>query len=194
LPHLFYAMKYLYILLLSFIGYSAHAELLDAYIVLPNNDTVKCKLKVTNSLILSTNFFDKLTIVTEDGSEKIYHARDKELLAYGFIEKGRQYHYLYVDVKPKIESGFYQRIVNGKYRLYSHLVGSYGYGTFGSSSYQYVLFNPAGEFVKFEVTPLRPWKKQLRELLKDDENALQKIGDIKNPAGIPKFVLEINLM
>jgi hypothetical protein len=186
-------MKYLYILLFSFISISARAaEMLDAYIVLPNNDTVKCKLKITNSLVLATNFFNKLTVVMDDGTEEVYHARDKKLLAYGYIVKGRQYHYLYVDVKPKIESGFYLRMVNGKYRLYSHLVGSIGYAGFGSASYQYVLFNPAGEFVKFEVTPLRPWKKQLRELLKDDSNALEKIGDIKNSAGIPKFVLDIN--
>lgn len=166
-------------------------EFIEGYIVFPNNDTVKCKFKI-GGFISATNFFNKLTVVTSEGEEKVYFAKDKELLAYGVVEKGRRYDYLFVETKVKSEKGFYQRIVDGrKYKLYSHLISSSSYPGINSSSLQYVLFNTKGEFEKFETCLACPWKKQLRSLLKDDTKALE-ILETASRLNIPKFVIEIN--
>ncbi|GEO10710.1 hypothetical protein [Segetibacter aerophilus] len=167
------------------------ADPIPGYIVLVNNDTVKCKFK-TGGFILASNFFNKLTVINDQGEEQVYHASDKKLVAFGLTQNGRKYDYLYMDVKPKTDNGFYLRIVKGgKYQLYSHQVASSS-GMFSSLSPIYVLYNPSGEFVKFEPCVLCPWKKHLRELLKDDQKALDEINNIPFPPNIPKFVVEIN--
>ncbi len=116
----------------------------------------------------------------------LYLSRNKKIIAFGFIENARSYHYLFVDVGDKLESGFYQLIVNGlKYKLYSRPTTVYG----GNPTY--VLFNQNHDFTKFESCVVCPWKKQLRELLKDDPTALEHIENATR-VDIPKFVLEIN--
>lgn len=179
-----------FILFLSFTATGRAADFLDGYIVLANRDTVKCKFKV-GGLIHSTSF-TRIAIVTEGGEEQVYRARDKEVLGYGFVEKGRRYDFLFVDVKPKSESGFYQRIVDGdKYQLYVHLVSSQGYPGVSTAQPQYVLFNAAGAFEKFETCVLCPWKKQLRELLREDPKALEHLENTSR-LEIPSFVRIIN--
>ena len=171
---------------------SKAADYLPGYIVLENNDTVQCKFKL-GGFILATNFFNKLTVVNEQGEEQVYKAADKKVLAYGFVDGGRRFDYLYVDVKSKTESGFYQRIINGQhYKLYRHFVSAGGYGGISSASPIYVLFNPAGEYVRFDPCVVCPWKKQLRELMKDDPKALDVLENKAKRLDIPGFVFELN--
>jgi hypothetical protein len=54
------------------------------------------------------------------------------------------------------------------------------------------LFNPSGQFVKFETAILSPWKKQLKELFKDDTNALEAAEKLTNNINIPLFVISLN--
>jgi hypothetical protein len=167
------------------------AEFLDGYIVLANNDTIECKFKI-GGFVSATNFFNKLTIVTRQGEEQVYHARDKKVLAYSVLEKGRIYTYRFVETKVKSETGFYQRVVNGgKYKLYLHLVGTYGSPGINVAQPNYVLFSPSGEYEKFDPCILCPWKKQLRQLLRDDQKALEILENASR-LDIPKFVLEID--
>jgi hypothetical protein len=56
----------------------------------------------------------------------------------------------------------------------------------------WILFNPAGQFVKFETAFLSPWKKQLRELLKDDPKALEAVEEVSAKSNIPIFVAGLN--
>lgn len=179
-----------FILITTFCLAAQAADYVNGYIVLANNDTVKCKFKV-GGLVLSRGF-TRLAITTEQGEEQVYHGKDKKVLGYGFVEKGRKYDFIYVDVKPKVESGFYQRIVDGaKYKLYVHVISTSTYPGIASGSPQYVLFNTSGEYKKFETCIACPWKKHLRELLKDDAKALEVL-ETTSRLDIPKFVVEIN--
>ena len=169
---------------------SRAAEYLDGYVVMANSDTVKCKFKVKG--FLNSVSFYRITITTEEGKEQSFRAQDKKILGYGFTEKGKRYDYIYVDLKPKSESGFYQRIINGdKYKLYVHMTSTSTYPGISTAMPQYVLFNPAGQFEKFETCVLCPWKKQLRELLKEDAKALEAL-ETTSRLEIESFVLKIN--
>lgn len=173
----------LFIIVTTFSISAGAAELVDGYIVMANNDTVKCKMK--GGRFLSTPF-NGITIIDEQGQEQSVRAKDKKIIAFGFVEKYRTYHYLYVDAGDKLENGFYQLMINGpRYRLYGRPTTVYG----GNPTY--VLFTPTGEHTTFEPCVLCPWKKQLRELLKDDSKALELVENAPR-VNIPKFVMDIN--
>lgn len=159
------------------------AEPLTGYIVMENNDTIQCKIKGGRFL---TNPFRGITVINEQGEAESLPARDKKIIAFGFVENLRRYDFLFIDVGDKLESGFYQLNVNGpKYKLYYKPTTVYG----GNPTY--VLFNPAHEFAKFEPCVLCPWKKQLRVLLKDDPKALAAVENAPR-VNIPQFVMDIN--
>jgi hypothetical protein len=96
-------------------------------------------------------------------------------------------------MKQRSESGFYQQLVNGpKYRLYTHVLTSSTYPGVTMEHPQYVAFNAAGDVVKFETCLACPWKKQLRNLLKDDTKALELLESGVDRKKIAEFVVEIN--
>ena len=147
-----------------------------------NNDTVICKIKGGRFI----NPFYGITIINEQGEQQAFHKQDKKIIAFGFVENSRLYDYLFIDVGNKLENGFYQRLVNGgRYKLYGRPP------TVAGGNPIYVLFNPSGEFTKFDPCVFCPWKKQLRELLKDDPKALELV-DSASRFNIPKFVMDIN--
>lgn len=173
----------LVIIITSFSIASRAAEPLIGYIVLENNDTIQCKIRSGRFL---NNIFHGITIINEEGKDESLPSKDKKIIAFGFIENLRTYHYLFVDVGDKLENGFYQLIDNGpKYKLYGRPATVYG----GNPTY--VLFNQAGELAKFETCVVCPWKKQLREILKDDVKALEYVENASR-VNIPKFVRDIN--
>jgi hypothetical protein len=159
------------------------SEPLNGYVVMANNDTIYCKIKSGRFI---SNPFNGITIINEQGENESLPSKEKKIIAFGFVEKLRSYHYFFVDVGNKLESGFYQLIVNGpRYKLYSRPTTVYG----GNPTY--VLFNQNKEFTKFEACVLCPWKKQLRELLQDDPKAIEQIENASR-VDIPKFVIQIN--
>lgn len=173
----------LFILLPIFSLAARAAEPLAGYVVMENSDTIKCKIKSGRFL---ANPYYGITIINEQGEEQTFKGKDKKIIAFGFEENLRRYDYLFVDVGDKSENGFYQRLVNGsKYKLYSQPPTIYG----GNPTY--VLYNQKGEFVKFEPCLVCPWRKQLREFLKDDAKAVELVEDAPR-VNIPKFVLDIN--
>ena len=166
-------------------------EVLDGYVIMPNKDTVKCKFNI-KSLRKYSPFYE-IRAVMENGEEQAFRAKDKKILGYGFMDLGISYHFWYIEMKQKSESGFYQQLINGtKYRLYRHMLSSSTYPGVSMNHPQYVLFNAAGDFVKFETCILCPWKKQLREVLKDDTTALELLESNADRNKIPEFVAEIN--
>ena len=171
------------ILITSFAIVASAAEPVPGYIVMANNDTIQCKIKSGRFL---SNPFKGITIINEQGADEFLPSKDRKIIAFGFVENLKPYHYLFVDVGDKLENGFYQLIVNGaKYKLYGRPTTIYG----GNPTY--VLFNQGGDFTKFEPCVVCPWKKQLRELLKDDPKALENI-ETASRVNIPKFVIDIN--
>jgi hypothetical protein len=178
-------MKYLLLVIIitTFSRAAGAADTLRGYVVMANSDTVHCKIKGGRFL---SNPFHGITIINEQGEDESLPSKNKKIIAFGFVENLRSYHYLFVDVGDKLESGFYQLIVNGlKYKLYTRPTTVYG----GNPTY--VLFTPNHEFTKFEPCVVCPWKKQLRALLKDDPKALEQIENASR-VDIPKFVIDIN--
>jgi len=158
-------------------------EPLPGYVVMANNDTIQCKIK--SGRFLSNPFYG-ITIINEQGVDEKLPSKNKKIIAFGFVEKLKSFHYLFVDVGDKLENGFYQLIVDGlKYKLYGRPTTLYG----GNPTY--VLFNQNRDFTKFEPCVVCPWKKQLRELFKDDPKALEHV-EIASRVNIPKFVIDIN--
>lgn len=171
------------IVITAFSTAASAAEPLAGYIVLTNNDTIQCKIKGGRFL---NNPFYGITIINEKGEDESLPSKDKKIVAFGFVENLRSFHYMFVDVGDKLENGFYQLIVNGlKYKLLSRPATVYG----GNPTY--VLFNQNHDFTKFEPCVLCPWKKQLRKLLKDDPKALEQVESASR-VNIPKFVIDIN--
>ena len=159
------------------------AEPLTGYIVLANKDTIQCKIKGGRFL---SNPFHGITVINEQGEAESLPSRDKKIIAFGFVENLKRFDYLFVDVGDKLENGFYQLVVNGpRYKLYGRPSTLYG------GNPLYVLFNPTGEFAKFEPCVVCPWKKQLRVLLKDDPNAIAAVENAPR-VNIPRFVMDIN--
>jgi hypothetical protein len=170
-------------LITTFSAAAGAADLLPGYVVMANHDTVHCKIKGGKFL---SNPFYRVTIVSETGEEETLPSQTKKIIAFGFVEKLRSFHYLFVDVGDKLESGFYQLVVDGlKYQLYGRPATLYG----GNPTY--VLFNPKRDFKKFEPCVLCPWKKQLRELFKDDPAALQHLENASR-VDIPSLVIDLN--
>ena len=159
------------------------AEPLTGYVVMANNDTIICKIKGGRFL----NPFYGITIINEAGQEQSFRAKDKKIIAFGFVEYLRRYHYLFVEAGDKYEHGFYQRVVDGKYKLYGRPA------TVQGDLPTYVLFNSTGQFTKFQACLICPWKKQLRELLKDDTKAVEAVESAK-PSNVPQFVMDLNKM
>ena len=171
------------ILIATFSIAARAAEPLNGYIVMANNDTIQCKIKAGRFL---NNPFRGITVINEQGAAETFPSKDKKIIAFGFVENLRRYDFLFIDVGDKLESGFYQLNVKGpKYKLYYKPTTVYG----GNPTY--VLFNPTGEFAKFEPCVLCPWKKQLRVLLKDDPKALAAVENAPR-VNMPQFVLDIN--
>ena len=160
------------------------AKPLDGYVVMANNDTIQCKIRDGRFL---NNPFGGITIINEEGEELSFRAKDKKIIAFGFIENFKRYHYKFIEAGEKNDQGFYQLLVNGpKYKLYSRV------GLVQGEGITYVLFNPSGEFVKFQPSLLNPWKKQLRDLLKDDPHALKAVEEAKLSTNMSLFVMDLN--
>lgn len=167
-------------LLLSFAARAVDTH--PGYIVLAEGDTVTCTIK--GGRFLQRTFYG-ITVIDEGGKDTFLPSKEKKILGYGFSDGLRTYHYRFVDVGDKLENGFYQLLDNGpKYRLYGRPTTVYG----GNPTY--VLFN--GEaFTKFEPCVVCPWKKGLRELLKDDPEALEAVEKASR-VDIPSFVRGLN--
>ena len=164
---------------------------IDGYVIMANKDTVKCTFSFRSLKKISP--FYEIRVVMENGEEQAFRAKDKTILGYGFRDFGVAYDFWYIEMKQKSESGFYRQLINGpKYRLYSHMLSSSTYAGVSTSHPQYVLFNATGNFVKFENCMVCPWKKQLREVLKEDTKALELLESVAERNKIPEFVATIN--
>ena len=150
-------------ILITFFSIPSHSnEFMDGYIVMANNDTVRCKIRAGDFL--------GVRIINQQGEKEYIGAKDQKIIAFGFIDKGKRYEFQYLDPGKKHEDGFYQRLVKGtKYKLYGRPPQVQG------DLPTYVLFNSLGEFEKFQQCFICPWKMQLRDLLKDDQKAIETI-------------------
>jgi len=53
------------------------------------------------------------------GEEKKYKGKEKEVIGYGFTQAVLAFHYIFFEIKPRVESALYKRLIDGeKYTLY----------------------------------------------------------------------------
>lgn len=174
-------MKHL-LLLIFIVTISAaarSADLYDGYVVMTNNDTVKCKVK--------SGDFSGVTVINEQGEKEVYRIKDEKIIAFGYFKEGRRYDYFFLNLGSNNDKGFYQRTVNGpKYVFYGRPPQVQG------GSFTYVLYKQSGEYLKFDAcSAFCPWKKKLREFLSDDENAGKAI-DMASPSSLSLYVAHLN--
>jgi hypothetical protein len=109
------------------------------------------------------------------GEERIYKAKDKEVLEYGFKYMGQNYVYRLVEPGKNYETGFFRLLDNGKkYKLYVHYLTDVVNGV-TSTLPHYAIFKPNGEYVDLTTHMLGNWKKNLRTILSDNPEALQEL-------------------
>ena len=83
----------------------------DGYIVLAGQDTVSCKIKIGGKRPVTN--YTTVVIMTTDGDEKVYKAKDKLVLAYGFQSMGVRFDYRFAEIQKTYESGFFRLIDDG---------------------------------------------------------------------------------
>lgn len=173
-------MKYLTLLISVMIfSIAARSADLNGYIVMANNDTVKCKIRAFD--------FNGVTVIHEQGNKEVYRSKDEKIIAYGYFEKGKWVNYSFLNVGSNSDKGFYQRLVNGpKYRLFGRAPEVQG------GNFTYLLFKPSGELLKFDAcSGFCPWRKKLREFLSDDSKAEEAI-DKATPYTLPLYIGHLN--
>ncbi len=171
-------MNKLYIIFISLIigSSSLAADYVKGYIVLPAGDTLFCEIKISGSKASNNT---RVTILTTEGEEKSYSAKDDEVKAYGLYIGGIRSDYTFFNLKPKVESKFYKLLINGpKYKLY-YILETADMGSVVSTSPKYVLVNSKGEFNFFGTCVLCGWRKRIEALVADDAFALEKLPDLK---------------
>lgn len=181
-----------FITVLLFCSFIASAQIevsVYGYMVNINNDTVLCNIKISGKTKVTN--YTSFVIITPEGEDKVYKAKDKEVLAYGFRYNGLQFHYRFVEVNKNYESGFFRLIDDGKkYKLYVNYLTDYNNGVAVTLPH-YAIFKPNGEYKDLTTHVLGNWKKNLRAILSDNPEALQELETI-NRKEIERFIKKLN--
>jgi hypothetical protein len=161
----------------------------DGYTLLPNDDTVKCKIKVPKDLDL----FDKVSVQDSLGMEQTYKSKNKEINGFGFFYKDQKYDYALI-VDDRGGAQFLMRKLAGtRFNLYYR----YDYMSFGSgASYRsdtYMLQDTAKRSVTVTGNAFSSYKKKIKAFLKDDPAMLDLFEKtVSGITDIEKFVKQAN--
>ncbi|MCU0333774.1 MAG: hypothetical protein MUF62_01850 [Chitinophagaceae bacterium] len=175
-------------LLLAMAAVASSDKQVPGYIIKPNGDTLWGMIdfggfkRATNS--------EYVTLIDSTGVAVKYKAKEGEVLGYGMKPVlDIRIDYLYFSVKPAVESGFFQRYSRGaKYTLYYRMVSA-NMGTVEATSPYYVLVNAKGEYAYFGTCTICGWKKKMREIMKDDDEAVLAELEELRAKDIATFVL-----
>lgn len=164
--------------------------LVSGFLILSSGDTVKCQIKIAGSKKVTN--YKTVVVQNYSGEEKIYKAKDKEVLEYGYQYMGREFVYRFVEVSKNYENGFFRLIDNGKkYKLYVTYLTDINNGVSVTLPH-YAIFKPNGEYKDLTTHVLGNWKKNLRIILSDNPDALKELETI-NRKEIEAFVKRLNL-
>jgi hypothetical protein len=164
-------------------------DLVDGYILLSNNDTVKCKIKVPRDLAM----FDKVSIKDSLGKEQTYKAKSIDINGFGFFYKDKKYDYTLI-LDDRAGAQFLMRELAGpRFNLYYR----YDYSSAGpGASYRsdtYVLEDTAKRTVRVTGGVFSSYKKKIKVFLKDDPSMLELFDNaVSGITDIEKFVKEAN--
>ncbi len=170
---------------------AAKADILvSGFLILSSGDTVKCQIKIAGSKKVTN--YNTVVVQNYSGEEKIYKAKDKEVLEYGYRYMGSEFVYRFVEVSKNYENGFFRLIDNGKkYKLYVTYLTDINNGVSVTLPH-YAIFKPNGEYKDLTTHVLGNWKKNLRIILSDNPEALKELETI-NRKEIEAFVKRLNL-
>ncbi len=161
----------------------------SGFLILSSGDTVLCQIKIAGKKKVTS--YTVIVAQSYAGEERIYKAKDKEVLQYGFQYMGQNFVYRLVEPGKNYETGFFRLIDNGKkYKLYVHYLTDVINGV-TSTLPHYAIFKPNGEYVDLTTHVLGNWKKNLRTFLSDNPEALQELETI-NRKEIEAFVKKLN--
>ena len=182
--------SFIFLILFSCISSIAKADVFaGGFIILSNGDTVLCQIKIAGKKKVTS--YSTLVVQSFSGEEKIYKAKDKEVLEYGYQYMGRNYVYRFVEVSKNFESGFFRLIDNGtKYKLYVNYLSDTNNGVTVTLPH-YAIFKSNGEYKDLTTHVLGNWKKNLRIILSDNPEALQELETISRKE-IEAFVKKLN--
>jgi len=182
--------------ILFFIASNIHAkELVDGYIIMPNNDTVHCKINLSRSVLAS-----KIFIEDSIGNITTYKARNEEIKGFGYVLEEKPYNYLLKTVDDE-DIFLLKKIWGDKLNLYNYYINkgggnmSIGSNQISMPAYQVevlVIEAPNKKLLPIYKLSAREMKK-MKELLADDPALLklfeERVGDIVD---IPNFVIDAN--
>jgi hypothetical protein len=182
---------FLVFLLLSCIGNTTKADVYaGGFLILSTGDTVFCQIKIAGKKKVTG--YSTLVVQSFSGEEKIYNAKDKEVLEYGYQYMGKNFVYRFVEVSKNYQDGFFRLIDNGKnYKLYVTYLTDINNGVTTTLPH-YAIFKPNGEYKDLTTHVLGNWKKNLRIILSDNPEALQELETISRKE-IEAFVKRLNL-
>ncbi len=164
-------------------------DLIDGYILMPNNDTIKCKIKVPKDLDL----FDKVSIQDSLGKEQTYKAKNKEINGFGFFYKDQKHDYTLIVDDHGGAQFLMRKLAGTRFILYYR----YDYMSFGSgASYRsdtYRLEDTAKRTVTVTGGIFSSYKKKIKTFLKDDPAMLDLFEKtVSGITDIEKFVKQAN--
>lgn len=161
----------------------------SGFIILSIGDTVLCQIKIAGKKKVTN--YSTLVVQSFSGEEKIYKAKDKEVLEYGYQYLGSNFICRFAEVSKNFESGFFRLIDNGKkYKLYVNYLSDMNNGVTVTLPH-YVIFKPNGEYKDLTTHVLGNWKKNLRIILSDNPEALKELETISRKE-IETFVKKLN--
>jgi len=181
---------------LFFILFSATSSLfakdiVDGYLILSTNDTIKCKIKVPVSL----EMFNKVSIIDSNGKTLTYKAQNQEINGFGFIYENQKYDYVTKRTDDYGSASFLMtKAVGRNLNLYYSYYFSTPYN--GGASYRtdvYLLEDSQKRIVYVSGGVFSAYKKKIKNFLKDDPKLLQLFDKmVLSITDIPDFVKDAN--
>jgi hypothetical protein len=164
-------------------------DLVDGYILMSNNDTIKCKIKVPKDLAL----FDKVSIQDSLGKEQTYKAKNIDINGFGFFYQGQKYDYTLIIDDRRGAQFLMRKLAGTRFNLYYR----YDYVSFASgASYRsdtYMLEDTAKRSVTVTGNAFSSYKKKIKAFLKDDPAMLDLFEKtVSGITDIEQFVKQAN--
>lgn len=184
-------MKHLLVFACLFVSLNVVAnELANGFVVFANQDTVQTQIKISGKQPVTNS---NELVVVQNGTEKVYKASEKEVIAYGFDFGQTSYTYRFFDIKKSYGSGFFRLIEGGEeFELYEMKVKGVDREQEVAYSH-YVIRKTSGEIFNFHTGLFSNWKKDLKEFIWDKPEAIKELNTLSRN-DVPVFVRFLNTL
>lgn len=170
-------------------------QLVNGYMILPNRDTIPCKIVVPQAYRDHIDLYFSVTINDNTGTSIIYLPAEKKIAGFGFTYDNKPYNYVLKN-DGRNDVFVYREVTGNKLKLYYYDFAR-PIGTNGSVSAIVNVYLLEDDNRSLAVTngTLSGYKKKIKKFIGNDP-ALQKIFDDKVSyfADIRNFVMEVNAL